>query len=508
MKKFSFLLLLLITFSFLTAQTYELDKSFGENGVLKPNCDGDVCLGYKIQLLDNGDFLTYSMYQKYVESEEEDGEIRLEIRKFDYNGNLDTSFADKGIFSMKAYFAESPVDFCLLPDKSIVFQDLESYDSLKIYILNEKGKISKTLKFLPFENEIAIPYKCIYQNGYLYIAGNYSFEDKLFILKTDMNSNIDTTFAEKGIFTLSSNTKSYYFDDMEFQDSSIIIMATIDPINSDLFNRVIKLNIDGKPDSNFADQGYFDFEYIGFDADLQIDNKKRIVISSFQETSVIRHTPDGKPDISFGKSGIVNFEEENIPGFYFYSKILSDNTLLFFGSLTNDEDNPFGIPAILKLNEKGKRDNSFGTSGLQIHNVDSPGINLNGEIDANNNIMTIGAYQENPGDDEYFKMFLTRLKPKTSSEHKIIIGKDLSISPNPVNTNWINFKFPDNIKGNICIDIIDLLGQSVFKVDIPELAGENNEVTLDIPNSLKNGQYLAIVNDGKEIMSKKIVVSR
>ncbi len=502
MKKFTFVLILLTTLNLIWAQSYEYDKSFGDEGIVKVNCGDDICMGYKIKLLDEGYFLTFSLNSTFAASENEEDENKLEIMKFDPDGNLDTSFAEKGIFSINAYFAESPVDICVLPDKRIIVQDLESVDSLKIYILNENGKILKTLNFQPLENDIVVPVKCLYQNGSLYIGGRNYYNENSFIFKTDLNGTIDSTFADNGFIDF-----PFQITDMEFQDSNLIILSSIYINESDHY-RVFRVQANGNPDSNFAGQGFYEFESIGYDADLQIDNMKRIIISSFQETIIIRFTANGARDLSFGKSGIVNFENDNLPGNYYFNKILDNNSLILFGSLTNEEDNPFGVPAIFKLDEKGKRENSFGSSGLEIHNINYSGVNLNGEIDANNNILTIGAYIDTPDEDENFSMFLTRLKPKTSAENNILVGNDFTISPNPVYSNHLNFIFPTKNKDKMLIEVIDILGKNVLKTEISELNNDNNEISIDFPNNIKNGQYLVVVNDGKEIITKKIIVNR
>lgn len=504
MKKFTFVLILLTTLNLIWAQSYEYDKSFGDEGIVKVQCNGTFCLGYKIQLLDDNSFLLYTVYQD--EESEDEG---FEILKFDNSGQIEKSFGDNGVFSVNNAHTDFPLYHGLLPDRKIAVIDLaENTDNIRIRILDESGKIEKTLGLDVFPETSTIPVKCLFKNGYLYIGGiNFQYE-ALFILKTDLNGKLDSTFAENGIFLLGHETNTLEFMDMEFQNSDLIIYSTFVNTNWKSNDQIFRIKENGTFDIDFGTMGYFKNEYTDGFGDLSVDSKNRIVITPFyNDVAVYRLNENGLPDINFGNGGRVDLSEISLLGNYFFHSINSKDEILLYGSISNDDYDSFGIPVITKINETGKKDNNFGSSGILFNNIDKLAVNYSGEIDANGNIITTGAFMDNLN-SESFSMFLTRLKPKTSAENNILVGNDFTISPNPVYSNQLNFTFPTKNNDKMLIEVIDILGKNVLKTEISELKNDNNEISIDFPNNIKNGQYLVVVNDGKEIITKKIIVNR
>ena len=503
MKTFTLILILFINVNLILAQSYEFDKSFGDEGIVKVQCNSEFCVGYKIQLLDDGSFLLYSVY----EGEETDS--GFEIRKFDHNGNVNENFGDNGVFTAINSYTDFPLYHGQLSDNKIAVIDIDdNYENIRVRILNEKGEIEKTLSINLFLGSSVSVIKCLYKEGYLYLAGVKNEQDELFILKTDLNGKPDSTYAENGIFILKDNTFSVEFNDMEFQNNNLIVYSSYYDTETYSNDDVIfRLKQNGNFDNDFGTLGYFKLKDTDGFGDLSVDSKDRIIFTPFYYDVIYRLDENRLPDINFDKDGKVELNEISILGNYFFHNINSKDEILLFGSLSNDEYDSFGIPSILKINENGKKDYTFGSYGILLNSFDKLAVNYNGEILSNGDIITTGAYIENP-DNGNFSMFLSRLKLKTSADNNLTTIQDLNIFPNPINSDKFTIQFPDRKEEDVIIRVIDVMGKNIMKFKIPRLRQEINDLTIPLPDGIQNGQYLIIVNDGLKQISKKIIVSR
>ncbi|MGQ0740153.1 MAG: T9SS type A sorting domain-containing protein [Bacteroidota bacterium] len=113
----------------------------------------------------------------------------------------------------------------------------------------------------------------------------------------------------------------------------------------------------------------------------------------------------------------------------------------------------------------------------------------------------------------YYRLKMMDMDSRFSYSNIIMIRKDavkegLSLSPNPVTAgNMANVRFEANKKGMVELTITDMTGKVVLRQQNQVYEGVNS-VSISNLNRLQPGLYLLRVNDGQELQSAKLTISR
>jgi uncharacterized delta-60 repeat protein len=216
------------------------------------------------------------------------------------------------------------------------------------------------------------------------------------VARHNANGNLDVNFANNG-FALTSI--GYYQDIAENiaiqADGKILAVGSYQDYQLGPYHTAIcRYKINGQLDSTFGSNGIIRLTYGQQDAltsiNIQSDHKillgGSVAFNSAPSFSILRLNQDGTVDATFGNNGltITNF---NDPSVIYDMQLLSDGSILACGY---EGIWSFGIGsntrfAIAKYSSLGILQNSFGTNGFVLLNVNPASLDRATEIDIFNN---------------------------------------------------------------------------------------------------------------------------
>lgn len=335
----------------------------------------------------------------------------LYVLKLNSNGALDKSFGNNGVFSIENiagdYFYPDAGRSIYVDRNGKVYVCGEAgKHSLFVLRLNNKGGLDPSFanygKFVldsldnVSDSSISAYSFCLDNKNRIYVTGGtYSSKNKAYcpyILRLNSNGKIDNTFGNKGKVIFDNIFK----EGNESKGRAVCVDANgkiyiagkgiekqKESNDSDVF--IIRLNEDGSIDKSFGDNGKVIIDSIGGknttdDAySIHVDNKGKIYVAGESKDSmfVVRFNNDGSPDSDFS-TAIIN--KVQITGFVFYYKYdyrddiqgamyVDSNGSVYLTSWIFKGRGDRDI-AVVKINNDGTIDNSFGKKGMVIvHNV-------------------------------------------------------------------------------------------------------------------------------------------
>ena len=286
-------------------------------------------------------------------------------------------------------------------------------------VFGEEGVINEYFK--DSTEIIVIDAQQFMDGSYLFsyiIFDDASKEDYFILAKHSKTGQLDTTFADKGYYKISSNDveellafkvlpsgfvatvytdyedntvltiideKGNNFRDIKLQfgnytydinsilyrDNSLYIGGNFGLINPEVPNSsidssyVLKINDQGSIDTTFAENGIYKYglsDYTSYLSDMDFQGDKILLSNQFSAKDYSsnfilfsRINSDGELDEDFGDSGAVILD-----GFYEeFVKIFVDSTGSFYFTL-------FEQPAVIKFTKEGEIDKSYGKEGTAV----------------------------------------------------------------------------------------------------------------------------------------------
>ncbi|MGN0032225.1 MAG: T9SS type A sorting domain-containing protein [Candidatus Limimorpha sp.] len=271
-------------------------------------------------------------------------------------------------FNLTAQTPGSPVES--FGTEGVVFFDVNpSYDEARDVLVQPDG--------------------CIISLGATRVGTSYH----AFISRHDANGMIDESFANNGFWEYPiAGHQSYGGRGSHLYEDGKILMGIHDynPSNNDCDSYLVKFNPDGSLDSSFGDGGIFKYEDNGKTTALKelvvLNNGKINLITYYyngiggDKIALVQVNEDGTLDTSYGDNGI---KVLNIPYTYngttseFYSHdaqravVQPDGKILIMG-FADTYMTPFEgmyVGMLLRLNEDGTLDSSFGENGMALWNL-------------------------------------------------------------------------------------------------------------------------------------------
>lgn len=523
---------------------YNLDTTFGTNGIFTSNLEADIST--ILQIKPNGNIITGGI--SFTTALNSDAKIKeVEIAS---NGTLINSVT-KNLFL--------GVDKFISMNKNAngdIFV-LANTPNPTLFKYNSSGQLDVTF---------GVSGKVILPDSAENDCKINIFSDKIFvyldfgIYKFNSNGTLDTSFDTDGYINMGTVLNSFNnnyslgnMDDVKIDAFGNLIVAIDIYITGGSINYfsmgVLKFLNNGLVDVSFGNNGLFttrfnsDINYVEFPCKIlfQNDSKIKIVGSSmlygnpFSDTTfcAFRLNPNGSLDTTFGTSGKIT---HNLPGLINWTRnsyIFNDNSYLCY---MLDQTQTSQMKSI-KFLPDGTVDLSHGTNGISNDFVGSNNTTMVIQPDGkylkagekNNNFSISRYYADGSVDTTFgtngelnvivgYASFITDIL--LQDDGKIVVGGSslasdnqlavlarftntvlgtldfsaseniLSIYPNPIEIS-ATFEFTLNNSENITVELYDIQGKLVQTIaKNKSYAAGNHNLPIELQSNLNSGNYL------------------
>lgn len=248
-----------------------------------------------------------------------------------------------------------------------------------------------------------VPRGCAVQsNGKIIIGGDIEYNGsgnyRATITRITANGNLDTTFADNGVWIDNRGMRSFFLRMIALPNDKLLITGR-DGDNGRAW--VLRLEADGSIDNSFGTAGfvYFDdngAEKRGIGVLAESSGKAVVAGVSGSLAWIYRLNSDGTLDSSFGTGGEETYTLTGSD--VSISSVLKAGTgYVLTGSLTNGTTGKSNILA-LKINQNGTLNATFGTAGISIVTPDeSVGILGLASAISSNGIVYIAGFRDVSG---------------------------------------------------------------------------------------------------------------
>ncbi|WP_417237294.1 T9SS type A sorting domain-containing protein [Bizionia paragorgiae] len=299
------------------SQTGSIDLTFGENGYLR-NIPG---AGKSIQVNTDQDIFIRG---------------KSSLIKCNPEGEIDQSFGNNGTVEYNLYNLESSSTDMLIQDDGKIVLVGDIVDGATTYI---------------------------------------------YVLRSNTNGFIDTTFGNNGVFIFSTGNNDYSKTIIQTSDNAFFVGCQTESSTTTRDFMLLKLKPNGALDSNFGNNGVIITDMYGKDDFLQTvttDSNNNIYALghvlfpspvngiSYFDFGLIKYTPNGTIDSTFGTNGKANYNLDYYSSSDFpnYIKVNDDNSIYVAGYTSDNEGGDYQIYKLAKLDSNGNLDNSFGNQGV------------------------------------------------------------------------------------------------------------------------------------------------
>lgn len=421
------------------------------------------------------------------------------VARYNENGTLDTTFANNGLL------------YNTVSNSSVIY-DMKVLSDGKIIIAGSGDSSALIGKLLPdgnFDTTFG-------NNGRALLSGTYirdleilsdgsivGYGDKnssSYLVKINSTGQIDATFGTNGEIStkfgypsLINNAMTRQADGKYIISGAVVINSSY-PENNQMF--LARYNINGSLDTTFGTNGLLLYTATAREArDLVFTAAGKILVlgeKPYASTTgigpnsmfyLLQFNTDGTLDTTFNGTGTVGF------GFNYYSSVKTDaqNKIYVSGSYF-DSTNYYDFRRIIRLNENGSLDTTFGTNGFYSSNDRV----YSSEFRYGNNSMNFtpdgklisSGYVNIPS----FSIILMRLIISSTNLSTSDLSSNLeniSVYPNPAEDYFL-VKSKDNI---VSLELINVLGQSIAK--------QNSATKIEVKN-IPSGNYFLKVKTNKE----------
>lgn len=458
MKRYTFLLYLLLP-CFLAAQNPgSLDVSFGNAGTVLT----DIPVGFQnaagLVIQPDGKIIALGSYINI---------LPLTCARYLSNGTLDPDFANNGIYTL-TNFGVSGVNFAelwsiaLQSDGKILLSGMiQTNTGSQMYVrrLNSNGTPDSSFgtggffrsaiinNFEPYRSAV---YICTLPDNKIMVFTAVKNLNKFTLLRLNANGALDTSFGTSGLLDLNSTAAMFSLrasSIYSLPDGKLLVYAH-SQLNSTCKVHIFRLLADGSPDGTFATNG----EYV---ADDYIIDTDRVGLTPMPDgrivglrgaNKVFRLKADGTPDNTFGSNGSMTLSTTINNVF-----CQADGKIIALGLFN-------GVGIIARVTANGVLDNTFGSSGFYY--------GLTAKIykfaaqQADGKIIAFGT---NAGD-----FVLTRHYSQViiSSTETPELFQAVEVAPNPI-VDWSNLTFELPESATVSVTLHQINGQFVSTLQAP-----------------------------------------
>lgn len=413
------LLGLMVFFTSLNAQEFVYDSTFGKDGVFIDKNKNENSVGFKGFTTPNGSIIYFE-----VSFDKKMGKNSFNAVKINQNGEKIQSFGNGGKIRFDYVDDNYIPAFGLMDDDKFVVADPGYTNEILLKIYDFDGNQLKIVDYKPFEKGYSyFPTSILYIENHFFLGINYCEtsnydlavkRDSVLISKIDIQGKPDSTFSDDGLISIGNIEYSINITDMKplVKFPGLVFSYTFVPFdteNYETFTLLSELNYDGKIIDSFGKHGYLIVEEIS-NAYLNADTTNNIFLNNFENTIVVKLNPEGRLLTSYGSKGFAHDFEQIDKSYSTLFCFLNDGQLYMFGSTF---ENNKVKPVIFKLNESGCADTNFGNDGVTI--LSQEGVFYDGNIGTDQCIIGFGSngFRDSGKDTD---VMIIKLKPKFSAK--------------------------------------------------------------------------------------------
>jgi len=359
------------------AQYGELDPSFGTNGKVTLNTSAGFDNGSKMFVLEDGKII--------VTGTGTEGVSKFLIARYLPDGILDTDFGTDGITLTQIGTGNTyGVSGLLQTDGKIVIAGSAEDGDNSIFAIarfDSNGSLDEsfadngifTTSLVDGQNTVTDI--ALQSDGKIVICGytGTDLQEDFALCRINSNGSIDQTFGDNGklVFDISGGIDEAKAMDLTPDGKILVSGYSADEIRI-LVATLVQFNNDGTPDTDFGNNGvmivtpgplasdFFDLKHL--------DNGKILAVGNLDydgqyDFLATRFFADGSIDTEFADNGFFTKDFENTSNHASSLIVQPDEKIILVGYHGIWPTSSF---ALLRLDENGERDNTFGDEGLTV----------------------------------------------------------------------------------------------------------------------------------------------
>lgn len=452
----------------------------------------------------------------------------IEVSRYLEDGSPDPSFGTDGHFNYSADVETMAYKCCLRDDgKILIAGHTTNYSSWNMLViqLDEYGVPDPSFgdmgvaAFSPGPGENILSAILLQEDGKILISGysqNQDYRNAPFLARLTSEGLPDMEFGVDGMFSLPVIESDNEFSALGIQSDGRILAAGHISNGMNWYSLLIaRFQTNGSLDTTYGTQGIVNLSINDVDDeffDLQVTAQDETILCGFTVTSadyyyhalVMKFDTSGQVIPSFGDNGKVILG--SVPYSFADALMLqTDGKVVFSGS--SGELAPGNNDwALWRLNTDGSIDDSFGDNGVTITDFHGQADEALGIALYSDKILLGGKARDSEG---YMDFALARYTNDISYNVSV---KDLqpvaklSVYPNPVQREReIKLSTSKPFQSSI-VEIVNPLGQVVFRMHVNQVEGTKTGVALTIPSSLSTGLYFVRLTTNSATLSSSLVV--
>lgn len=437
MKKLLYLIIL-CSFSVggLYAQPGTLDATFDSDGIVQTHISGYSQAGANGVVVQNDGKIIIGGYAR------SGGTTKYIVVRYNTDGSLDNTYGNNGI----------------------IVSTLSSNSNINGLALQSDGKLVAA--------------------GYLRVSGNNDF----LALRYNTDGTLDTGFDTNGWSSQSIGTSADVANDVLIQTDGKIVVGGETQTQSGYDFGLMRFNTNGTLDTGFDSDGITTTSVEGSDSRcktiaLQSDGKIVAAGTGYgtdTDMAIARYNTDGSLDANFGTGGKLSFNysiSENIADI----AIQDDGKILACG---------YTIPGgyyVMRLNDDGTLDNSFGTDGM-VQGFDPNSVASVVDVTEDGYVLVAGVTYAN-GNGTVSDMALRRYTPE-------------GVPDSTFGTNGVVYT---DINNGDYDSSLDMAQQSDGKIILAGLGGFQSSIATDVIVTRYDGSIPVGVIDIEEPVAQAMV---
>ncbi len=359
-------------------------------------------------------------------------------------------------------------------------------------------------------------------DGKIIAAGSSreSSQKRFTFVRYNQDGSLDDTFGNNGVAIFTpNNIYGNFIMGVEILPDGKIVGGGYVYDGSVASPAIIKLNEDGSLDETFGDGGMVFDSYSGHSVQVEqmkLQNDGKIVLAGYYDTQImtLRYNADGTIDQSYGNNGLCVLSVGNAS----YTKglaIQDDNKAVVCGFYYNGGPNKW---AIVRINENGTPDETFGDNGQVLLSIGSNVDFANTvEIQDDGKILVGGHtwVADTPYLEYYFAV--ARLESNGTLDKKFGDNGIAIQYLEAEGENYINDIVVAPVSKNIYVAFTVVsepgeysnMGVMCMSENgvLNESFGSNGYASININNATNNAKSLAMQNDGKLVLGGEAIAT-